>query len=330
MERVSLETQVFSALSAEAAADDSKDLGFGTLVSANSTQRLINRDGTFNVKRQGHSALRSMSLYHYMLSTTWPRFLLFIVCAYFSLNLLFGLLYWSCGEGALSNTEGMSSIELFWNAFFFSVHTVSTAGFGNTSPVSFAANMLVTFEVLNGLLGFALATGLCFARFSRPTAKIRFSKKAIISSYKDGKAFEFRIINERKNQMFHLKAKVLLSRLEYEHGVRKRRFYDLELERAQVVFFPLHWTIVHPISDTSPLHNVSESDLERSDAEFLIMLEGIDDGFSQTVYCWSSYKFDEIVWGAEYANILKPLEDGSLEVDLNCIDEIKMPAEKAA
>ncbi len=329
MERVSLETQVFSAFDANID-DDSKDLGFGSLVSTDSTQRLINRDGSFNVQRRGHSALRSMSLYHYMLSTTWPRFLLTIVAAYFTLNFVFGFLYFMCGSGALSNTEGMADLELFWNAFFFSVHTVSTAGFGNTSPISFGANMLVTFEVLSGLLGFALATGLCFARFSRPTAKIRFSKNAIISPYKDGKAFEFRIINERKNQMFHLKAKVLLSRLEYEHGVRKRRFYDLELERPHVMFFPLHWTIVHPITEGSPLHNISESDLERSDAEFLVMLEGIDDGFSQTVYCWSSFKFDEIVWGAEFANILKPLEDGSIEVDLNSIDELEFPAGQPA
>lgn len=322
MDKVSLETQVFSAIDGEKD-DDAKDLGFGSLVSNSSTQRLINKDGSFNVKRRGHSVFRSRGLYHYLISISWPRFLLGIVAAYFSLNFLFGLLYWMCGEGALSNTEGMGSLELFWNAFFFSVHTVSTAGFGNTSPISFWANMLVTFEVLSGLLGFAVATGLCFARFSRPTARIRFSKNAVVAPYKGAKAFEFRIVNERKNQIFHLKAKLLLSRLEYEHGVRKRRFYDLELERKHVVFFPLHWTIVHPITESSPLYNNTEVDLAKSDAEFLVMLEGIDDGFSQTVYSWSSYKFDEVVWGTKFANILKPLEDGSLEVDLNCIDNLE-------
>lgn len=321
MDRVSLETQVFSAVEDEAI-DDTKDLGFGSLVSSSTSQRLINKDGSFNVKRRGHNVLRSRSLYHYLISITWSRFLLCIVGAYFTLNFIFALGYWFSGSGALSNTKGMSSLELFWNAFFFSVHTVSTAGFGNTSPVSFSANMLVTFEVLCGLLGFAVATGLCFARFSRPTARIRFSKNAVIADYKGGKAFEFRIVNERKNQLFHLKARVLLSRLEYEHGMRKRRFYDLELERHQVVFFPLHWTIVHPITESSPLYKNSEVDLARSDAEFLVMLEGIDDGFSQTVYSWSSYKFDEVVWGTKFANIIKPLDDGSLEVDLNSIDEL--------
>jgi inward rectifier potassium channel len=173
----------------------------------------------------------------------------------------------------------------------------------------------VTVESLVGLLGFALATGLLFARFSRPTAKIVFSERALISPYQDGTAFEFRIVNSRNNQLIEVECKVLFTRFPAENAVRQ--FVSLNLERSRVTFFPLSWTIVHPIDGDSPLHGLTREDLLSTEAEFLILLTGFDETFSQTVHTRSSYKATEIEWGAAFETMFKtPGADGSVRIDV--------------
>src|SRR6185503_282417 len=203
--------------------------------------------------------------------------------------------------------------------------TFATIGYGNIIPTSPAAHVIVTIESLIGLLGFALATGLLFARFSRPTAKIIFSQRAIVAPYGDITAFEFRITNARANQIIELEAKILFAQFEKdEEGKSVRRFYPLTLERDKVVFFPLSWTIVHPVDETSPLYGLTHEDLRRTDAEFLILLTGIDETFSQTVHARSSYKADEVVWNARFANVFnRALENDMLTIDVRRIDVIE-------
>ena len=173
-------------------------------------------------------------------------------------------------------------------------------------------------ESLFGLLGFALATGLLFARFSRPTAKILFSDTALVAPYNDITAFEFRIINARNNQLIELRARVLFSRFENVNGNRIRKYHELTLERHKVVFFPLSWTIVHPIDENSPMYGATQEELLTNNAEFLILLTGIDETFSQTVHARSSYRADEVVWGARFSNLYIQDHDGHiLGVDMN-------------
>ena len=173
-----------------------------------------------------------------------------------------------------------------------------------------------------GLLGFALAAGILFARFSRPLADIVFSQHAIIAPYRDMRAFEFRIANRRTNEVLELQAQVLFSLLEGPE--RARRFYPLSLERQKVVFFPLTWTVVHPIDGSSPLRGLTHQNLVEADAEILILLTGIDETFSQTVQARSSYKPDEIVWNAKYTDIYqRPRGGGLLSVDIARIHEIE-------
>src|SRR5262249_29544799 len=150
-----------------------------------------------------------------------------------------------------------------------------------------------------------LATGILFARFSRPTAKILFSRNAIIAPYRENIAFEFRIANERKNQIIELEAKVLFTRFEPIDGSSTRRYYSLALERSKVAFFPLTWTIVHPITPTSPLYGLTDQDLRETRAEFLILLTGIDETFSQTVHSRSSYRADEVIWNARFTDVFE-------------------------
>jgi inward rectifier potassium channel len=303
--------------------EEIRDLGLGSKVLQQSRDRFLNRDGSFNISRSGLSFLRSLSLYHTVLTISWVRFQLFVVGFYFGTNLVFAVAYLLSGPGALHGTSGVTLGERFIESFFFSVHTLATIGYGTISPASTTANILVTVEALVGLLGLTLITSLLFARFSRPDAKILFSNNAIIAPYRGITAFEFRIINERSNQLIDLHATVVLSRRELEHGKEVRRLHPLTLERDQVMFFPAHWVLVHPIEESSPLFGITKEELEKSGAEFLILLTGFDETFSQTVHARSSYKHSEVVWGARFSNMFDETNH-QLGVDIRKLHDIEM------
>jgi inward rectifier potassium channel len=303
--------------------DANKDLGLGSRVAQQSRERFLNRDGTYNVSRTGLPFFRSLNLYHYLLTMPWSVFFLLIVAFYFGVNILFAFGYFLCGPDALHGSHAVTAADHLVEDFFFSVQTLATIGYGGLSPSGLTANILVTFQALAGGLGFALATGLLFARFSRPSAKIMFSEKAIIAPYKDMAAFEFRIVNANSNELVDVNATVSLSRIEEHQGKRVRRFYGLSLERDQVRFFPLHWVIVHPIDAQSPLYGVTHEELEKSDAEFLVLLTATDDTSSQTVHARSSYKHDELVWGAKFSDIFTT-ETDRIGIDVRKLNDIEM------
>jgi inward rectifier potassium channel len=301
------------------------DLGFGSVVARESRQRLLNRDGSFNVRRDGLRFFESLSAYHYLLSISWAKFL-GLICLFFVVtNMLFALLYVACGEGALMHNVDAKSLGRFADAFFFSVETLATIGYGHFAPVSLTANIIMTIESLLGLLTFAAVAGFVFARFARPTACIQFSRNAVIAPYRNGKAFMFRIVNQRSNQIVNLEAKVLLSRRRRDGAsATDREFIALHLERESVVFFPLAWTIVHPIDETSPLKSWTAADLMDCDAEFLVLLNGFEETFSQNVHTRSSYTSREIAWGARFRNMFNPPdEEGEISVDIRKLHEIE-------
>ncbi|MGA2903865.1 MAG: ion channel [Candidatus Korobacteraceae bacterium] len=281
---------------------DLRDLGFGSVVSRESHQRLLNRDGSFNVERHGRSFLESLSLYHVLLTMAWWQFALLVVCGYVVANTVFALAYLACGPGALVSTAPGMEQHAFLRAFFFSVETISTIGYGNVIPIGVPANLVVTLEALTGLAGFAFVTGLLFARFSRPTAKVLFSRHAVIAPYQNITALEFRVANARSNELIEISAKVMFSHFEQVDGVRTRRYYPLSLERDGVVFLPLTWTVVHPIDEQSPLHGQTPESLRDSRAEILVLLKAFDETFSSIVQTRTSFTFNEIIWGARFAN----------------------------
>jgi inward rectifier potassium channel len=213
----------------------------------------------------------------------------------------------------------------FADAFWFSVQTFATIGYGQIGPNGFGANAVVTVEALVGLMFQALATGLLFARFSRPTASILFSRLALIAPYNDGHSLQFRIANRRKNQIIQLEAQVLYSAMEPDGlGRRVRKYYSLPLERNKVTFFPLAWTIVHPITGDSPLSGKTASDLTDAEAEVLVLLSGIDDTFAQTVHARSSYRADEITWHARFVSIYAKGDNGSrVRADIGKLHDIE-------
>ena len=288
---------------AKIAEDPSSDLGFGRVVSQQRELRLLNRDGTFNVQTRGRG-LHAFLAYSNLVSTTWGRFFLFVAILYITLNGFFAVAYVACGPGGLVNTLDTGIYSPFLKAFFFSIHTSATIGYGSTVPVGLPTNILVALESVVSLLGLAVVTGLVFARFSRPVADILFSQKAVISWIGNLRAFQFRIINSRNNQIIDLRVRLLVSRFENDaSGISVRRYYPLKLERESVVFFPLSWTVVHVIDQQSPLYGVAEEGLCASGAEFLILLTGMDETFSQVVNARSSYRASEVVWDAKFTDI---------------------------
>ena len=281
---------------------DLRDLGFGAVVSRESHQRLLNRDGSFNVERRGLGFFTSLNLYHVLLTMPWWQFFLIGLGSYILANTMFAAAYLACGANALvSSAPGMEQ-HPFLRAFFFSVETISTIGYGNVVPIGIAANLVVTVEALAGLTGFAIVTGLLFARFSRPTAKVVFSSHAVIAPYQNVTALEFRVANARSNELIEVSAKVMFSRFEQVDGVRTRRYYPLSLERDGVVFLPLTWTVVHPIDEHSPLHGETLESMHNSRTEVLVLLKAFDETFSTQVQTRTSYTPDEMIWGARFAN----------------------------
>lgn len=305
---------------APAVADEPKDLGFGSVVGGANERRLIERDGRFTSRREGFPPLSYLNLYHAMLSTSWPRFLASATAMYVGTNALFAWIYLMCGSDALGGMTAESMGGPFLRAMFFSVETFATIGYGNVYPVGPAANWVMTLESIISIFSIALLTGLVFARFARPTAALIFSDVAVIAPYQGKTGFMFRITNARSNQLMELEAKVQYSSLD---GVG-RRFAQLKLERTKVIFFPLSWTIVHPIDETSPLFALEHEDLVRSEAEFLILISGIDETFAQAVHARSSYKPEDVLVGKKFASMYNPVDaDGSISIDVSKLSDVE-------
>jgi inward rectifier potassium channel len=303
--------------------DRELELGFGSVVSRSAGRRLLNRDGTFNVRRRGLGFWESFPLYHVLLEMTWPRFLALAGVAYLALNMLFAVAYASLGADAVVGGVGVTFAERLWEAFFFSVQTSSTLGYGTLNPNGLLANVLVTFEALAGLLSFGLISGLMFARFARPTAKVLFSDVAVVAPFRDGTSFQFRLINRRSTQISDLQVRVIFVR-RHRDGTG-REYEQLELERSKVAFFPLSWTIVHPIREGSPMAGMSMADLLECDAEFLVLLQGFDETFSQTVHTRTSYRAEEVVFGARFANMFdeEAAQLGEVSVDVRRLHDVE-------
>jgi inward rectifier potassium channel len=301
-----------------------RDLGFGSVVGRESRARLLNRNGTFNVIREGLRWVEMLEP-HTLLRISWAKFIAVVVGMYVLLNLIFALCFVAFGPDDLLGPGAQMLGGQFSQAFFFSVQTFATIGYGQIGPNGLAANLIVTVEALVGMIYQALATGLLFARFARPSADILFSHLAVIAPYGDGLSFQFRIANLRRNEIIELEANVLYSAMEPDgRGGTVRRYSQLSLERNKVVFFPLSWTIVHPIDATSPLHGKTRDDLARSHAEILVLLSGIDETFEQGVHARSSYVTDEIAWNARFKSMYLP-SDGQpgVSVDIKRLHAIE-------
>ena len=271
-------------------------------MSARSRARLLNHDGTFNVRRNNLGPFHPYNAYNTLLKLTIPRLLAFLCLGYLLTNALFAALYWLCGPGAIAGAQETPLLR-FEDSLFFSVQTLATIGYGRLVPVTAAANVLVAVEALVGLLGFAIVSGLLFARFTRPTAKITFSNNALIAPYEGGWALMFRLVNLRNHDLTEVRAVVSYARWAEIDGERSREFDQLTLERDSVIFLPLHWVIVHPITESSPMRGLTEATLGASEPELVCLITADDETFAQTVHARTSYDAADIVWGARFRDM---------------------------
>ncbi|MFI5164733.1 MAG: ion channel [Bacteroidia bacterium] len=296
------------------------DLGLGTK-NPGGTKRSLNKDGSFNIKKINVPFSERMNFYHLLVSMSWTKFFIFILSGYFAANLAFAGIYMGIGLEHLTGIDGKTYFDKFLEAFFFSSQTLTTLGYGRVAPVGPEASSVAAIESMLGLLSFALATGLLYGRFSKPVTKIKYSTCSVIAPYRDINGFMFRVINPRDNQLIEVEVTLTLSFRRKDSDIRD--FFLLELERTKVVFLPSTWTIVHPISSSSPLYGLTEKEVLDKDAEFIVMMKAFDEIFSQTVYSRSSYKASEIRWGQKFIYPVKQDKDGTI-VDVGKIDETEI------
>ncbi len=315
-----MEKNIFSK-SSQKEKEVSKEIGFGN--TAGGSFRMLNKDGSFNLRRSGYSFWKNLNLFHYLVDMKWSRFITLIFSVYLVVNVFFAILYYAIGIEHLAGVEGNTPLEKFWEAFFFSAQSLTTVGYGRISPVGFTTSFMASIEAMIGLLGFAIITGLLYGKFSKADAKILFTEKAIIAPYKSINAFEFRIANQRVNQLLEVEVQVLIARNVSTNGKLQRSFLPLKLETNKINFFPLPWTIVHPIDEDSPIYNIGEKEMNESQAEFIILVKAFDDTFSQNVFRRYSYKYDEIAWGYKFNIIFKPDADGVINLQINRFHEIE-------
>ena len=290
------------------------DPGLGEKFSGR-TQRAINPDGTFNARRRGGPHRHDP--YQWLIQMSWWRFIGLVVGFFVVLNALFAFGYLALG---LENLPGVPAPHTpahdFLSALFFSVQTFTSVGYGHVYPGSNGSGFISSVEALVGVLTFALATGLLYGRFSRPTARIHFSRTAIISRRPDGTpCLQFRIANQRNNTLINLQARVLLKTV--DPSTSDQIYALLPLERNEVSFFPLSWTVVHDITPESPLYGLTAEDYARLDAEIIIQLKGYDDTFAQDVHARNSYTHDEIEWHRRYVRAYEVDDDGIAVLDLD-------------
>ncbi len=278
-----------------------------------SLNRIVNKDGQFNVHRVD-SKWRDANPYIYLISISWPTFATIVLLAFIVVNVAFAWVYSSIASGHIKGAESKDAATQFLNLFFFSAHTLTTVGYGNMYPDGAAANTIAACEALLGLMTFAIATGILFGRFSRPNARFGFSSNLVLAPYRDITSLQFRVVNRRSSNLIEVEARVMLMTVELVNGRPARKYAQLDLERAQVLFLPLTWTVVHPIDDKSPLFGKTEEDFKRLQAEVVVMMRGFDETFGQTVYARYSYRFDEILWGVKFAAAFEVDPRGDLQL----------------
>jgi inward rectifier potassium channel len=284
------------------------------------SQRLVVRDGEFlDVVRisDPHSDWRDP--YHLFLTLSWPGFIGLLAVTYLAINGLFAVAY-LLEPNSIANAEPGS----FLDAFFFSVQTMASIGYGAMFPQTTYANWLVVMEAFVGLLFIAMATGISFARFSVPTARILFSHYAVIAPHNGKPTLMFRTANKRRNRILEAQLWVTLVRDETTtEGEFFRRFYDMQLTRAHTPLFALSWTGMHVIDSDSPLYGETPASLAAANAEMIVILTGIDETMSQTIHARHSFVADEILWDHRFEDILSWTEDCRRAINFHKFDAVK-------
>ncbi len=257
-------------------------------------------------------------LYHHLLTASWPRLAALALVVFLGVNVAFAFGYLATGgiEGA---RRGSLS-----DAFFFSIQTMATIGYGKMAPVSLPAHVLVALEAFSGLFALAFMTSLFFAKFARPTARVLFGDVAVVSDYDGVPSLLLRMANGRANQIVEAQLRVTLVRDEVTaEGRRVRRMRDLALTRRESPVFALSWTAIHPITPESPLWGTTEAGCRESETDLIVTLIGFDESLAQTVHARHAYRSDQILYGRRFADLLSFGERGVRVIDYRRFHEVE-------
>lgn len=300
-----------------------KELGFGTFADPKG-QRFMNKDGSANVIRIKETEISINELFHTLVFAPWHYFFLVVLLYFIFANFIFASIYWIIGINQLGLTP-QNNFNDWLEAFFFSTQCFTTVGFGRVNPTGTAANIVSSIESLTGLLTFSLATGVIYARFSRPRAQLINSHNLLIAPYKDITAVMFRFASKReKSLLLENSVSVNLGMNQMLNGQLKRQFYQLALELDKINYFITSWTVVHPIDENSPLYGLTAEDLMEKRAEFIVLFKATDETTSQAVFDRFTYFGDEIVFNARFKSIIGTSSAGQPVVDLSKISEYEL------
>jgi inward rectifier potassium channel len=273
--------------------------------------RIMNNNGRFHIEGIGKWHHYWRDPYHLMLTIPWVGFVSILAGSYVLINAIFGFLY-CLQPGSINGAQSRS----FYDAFFFSVQTLASIGYGVMSPATFYAHILVTIESIVSLSLIAVFTGLAFARFSRPTSKIIFSDVMIIAPHDGVPTLILRCANKRRNYVLEAQARLFLVRDEItQEGESLRRFYDLKLERDRNPSFALSWSIMHKIDSSSPLYNITPEQLETVQAQFIVSVSGIDDTVAYTITTRQIYSYHDIRWNHRFIDLILKSPQGDRYID---------------
>jgi inward rectifier potassium channel len=275
--------------------------------------RFINRDGTFNLRKQGRPFWDRFSVYYKMLTIPQWKFIAIIFIFYIAINLLYTAIYLLIGPHEFTGMMLNSSWGVFKELFFFSTQTFTTVGYGRVNPVGGMANTVASVEALSGFLSFALATGLIYGRFARPRAHLTFSDYATITPYRDKTGLMFRFACYKEHHaLSDVMVQVNLAMLIQEDGQANYKYYDLKLERNKIESLPMNWTVVHPIDEQSPLAGLAHEDLAAADVELYVTVRGFNDVYSNTVQQRTSYTHKEIRMNRRFVPMYQETENGTV------------------
>lgn len=280
--------------------------------------RLLNRDGTYNIKKQGVAWLSQFSFFHFLINTSWTMFFSSTILYYILINAIFGGAYYVAGLEEIRGIDYDSGVHPYFQLCFFSSHTLTSVGYGNIHPIGMSAQVISFFEGFIGAISFALITGLFFAKISKPHIRINFSENAIISPHNGGKALMFRLVNGMNSILNESQVFVMLSFVD-ESG--KRRFYQLNLEIDKIYMFVISWTVVHPITDDSPFKDIDLGNINSLDGEIVIQLKAFDETYSQEIMARYSYTFDEVIYNATYISMHDLDDEGNAIVNMHDINK---------
>ena len=293
--------------------------GFSTNTNDIGSGRFINKDGSYNLVKEGIPFWKRVSLFHDMLYLPTWKFVGVILLFYVVINLAFTGVYFIIGSSQLQGLPVGDDWKIFRELFYFSTETFTTVGYGRVNPVGDAANLVSGIESLTGLSSLAIATGLIYGRFSKPRSYLAFSDHAVVGPYKEGTGLMFRFAAFKDKHSLtdlEIRVNVGLKVLENEEPVYK--YFSLDLERTRVESMPMSWTVVHPVTETSPFYGFTEEDMKTGDVELYVMLRGFDDVFSNYVQQRTSYTYQEIFFNRKFVPMYRESDDGQttiLELD---------------